>query len=437
MTEIVNKDWRPKIGALLVGLVDDDTDDEGSVIQALGIVRTVSRVASERRRLKIEPLLFVDSLMWSEFLDSLTRGEMSRAPTSMPDELRPLKLAPTVAAALLTYLRQQSEIATWLDELQPQADLSDEERLIFSETRDAVSLAIDIAAVAGVETSPLNNSPRGVDAQDLLASILKTAHLADSEEDLIPLDLTRLDKDTEAVRVSGHVGQLKGIDYNLVVFNVNKKPLEVALGVDLVYWDVENNVFTLVQYKRLDPEIGEAGIKDWLYKGKSEIERQLELMVEPIEDMTKSVNWRIGSPYWFKFVRKDAAIFNEMKLLKGMYVPADYLRLALKDGTFETGPNGGFRIGYQNCRRVTRATFVDLVQRGLIGTRETQSADMRKIIGDLTAGGRSAIVAMKTRWIASADDETLDIDDLFATDPSASENSFVYGVDDLLDGIQD
>ena len=64
--------------------------------------------------------------------------------------------------------------------------------------------------------------------------------------------------------VAGHVARFNGPDYELIVFNVNKKPLEVALGVDLVYFDTIHNVFTLVQYKRLDQESAPLGSRDWI-----------------------------------------------------------------------------------------------------------------------------------------------------------------------------
>ncbi|KQM82405.1 hypothetical protein ASE68_03155 [Agromyces sp. Leaf222] len=238
----------------------------------------------------------------------------------------------------------------------------------------------------------------------MIASVVKNAHLADNEEDLIPEELRRFEKGTITQMVAGHVARFQGRGYELLVFNVNKKPLEVALGVDLVYWDTVNNVFTLVQYKRLEAEESPGRAKEWVYKNEGEIRRQLKLMVTPTGEAVNASDWRMTSPYWFKFVRRDAARFYDARLLKGIYVPADYLRLAIDDDSLRTGPKNGFRITYDNVKRITRATFSELIRRGLIGTREAQSADLARIIDDLGASGRSAIVAVKAKWQES--DET-------------------------------
>jgi hypothetical protein len=237
----------------------------------------------------------------------------------------------------------------------------------------------------------------------LLESVLANAHRADLEEDLLPEELRRFDGFSEPQMYSASTAVFRNRDTQLSVFNVNKKAFEIVLGVDLIYWDIIHDVFTLIQYKRL--ELGPSTSNStnaadvWMYGREGELRGQLDLM--PALDLraTNSSDWRMaGSPFWFKFVRSDAASVQDQRLLGGMYVAAEYLRLALDDGSLRTGPRSGFRVTYDNTRHLDRSSFVHLVKSGLIGTMAAQSADLHRVVADLTAAGRSVVLAVKSRW---------------------------------------
>jgi hypothetical protein len=440
ITEVVNRGWAPALDSLMVGFCDIDEyggagTEPNPLIQAIGVVKSVVRVASGRQRVRLEPLLMFDPVAWVDFVEhARSLGEQNTLPV-LPLELRPSKLTTKQTRSLLEFLSQNPKVLAWLDALDPQSETSAEVLEIFNESRDAVGLALEISSLGGLPPSPFKSKATGTDTTDILASIIKDAHLADSEEDLIPMDLLRFEEDTEIEQIAGHAAVLRGNNYELVVFNVNKKPMEVVLGVDLIYWDTVLNTFTLVQYKRLDPEVVAAGHTEWLYKSESELRKQLALMTTPSEDLSTAANWRMASPYWFKFVRRDAAQGESAKLLRGMYVSADYLRLALDDGFLKSGPRGGFRLGYGNTKYISRASFVELVRVGLIGTRSIMSSDMSAVIGDLTKDGRSAIVAMKRRW-GSPEDDDQDTDSLFERDQNSNATDRVMGFEDLLEELE-
>ena len=252
------------------------------------------------------------------------------------------------------------------------------------EARDAVGLAGIIAGVP-VLGSQLRSVP--TDDETLLQSVLVNAHRSDTEEDLLPDELRRFDGFAKRTMYSASTAVFRSHDTQLTVFNVNKKAFEVVLGVDLVYWDTINDVFTLVQYKRMERGPAVAGNSDvWIYSRENELRDQLTLM--PALDLRpeNSADWRMtGSPFWFKFVRSDAATVQDDRLLGGMYVAAEYLRLALDDGSLKTGPRGGFRVTFQNTRHLDRDSFVHLVKSGLIGTMAAQTADLHRVVADLTA----------------------------------------------------
>lgn len=433
ITEIVNTEYCPPLGAILVGVTSSDAD--GNTVEALGRVKSVTAVSQGRRRIRIEPVLALEAVSVEDLLrkvDPKVVARFERAGTPM--ELRPVRLPPTAADAVIAALSEDQDVSDWLTSLEEEATtLSEDRRQELQESRDAIGLALEIARLPNVDSGVLAGSLGTAVPDDVIAAVVKQSHLADTEEDLLPEDLRRFEEDTDVSMVSGHVARFRGGDYQLLVFNVNKKPFEVALGVDLIYWDILRNIFTLVQYKRLDRESASTGPTDWVYKNESEIRRQLALMVAPVSDVKTSADWRMTAPYWFKFVRRDAARFQDAKLLKGMYVPADYLRLALEDESLRTGPAGGFRVTYDNVKRVTRGTFSELVRRGLIGTAGVQSVDLKQVIGDLSSSGRSAIVAVKSQWHDPTEVQApADLNDLLPRNPFGDPAGTATSFDDLL-----
>lgn len=233
---------------------------------------------------------------------------------------------------------------------------------------------------------------------DPISEIIRNSSQSDSEEDLLPQELQRFSNNSIIKAMNGHVSIIQDGDSELLVFNVNKKPMEVSLGVDLVYWDTENRAFTLIQYKRLEVHNEANSTKEWIYTNRAEIEKQLGLMVYPSLNNENSSDWRMTSPYWFKFVRRDAATRQDRRLLDGIYVPADYLRLAMKDGSLNAGPRGGFRITYDNTKRINKETFIDLVKRGLIGTVSQDYDELAEIMKNSGKDSKSRVIAIKRRW---------------------------------------
>jgi hypothetical protein len=208
----------------------------------------------------------------------------------------------------------------------------------------------------------------------------------DSEDDLIAADLQRFDPAGAVSLERASVARFVDGDIALTILNVNRKPLEHALGVDLVYWDTVGDVFTLLQYKRLvKSEQAGGGEERWRYTRRQELIEQLALMSVGSHEPSASEDWRLGNPFWFKFLRTDAFVPNDPMVLPGMYVPADYLRLALDDGSLRTGPSGGFEVTYRNTRYLNRRTFVDLVRQRMTGTAGSQSQRVIQAIQERSA----------------------------------------------------
>ena len=112
----------------------------------------------------------------------------------------------------------------------------------------------------------------------------------------------------------------------------------------------------------------------------------------------KTIDWRaFDTPFWFKFVRGDAGRKLDGKTLKGMYVSADWMRLAMTDSTFKAGPRSGFRVTYNNTKYLGRGAFTQLISRGFIGTASTVLQAFKKAMAKL-GSDRELIIAIKTEW---------------------------------------
>lgn len=279
---------------------------------------------------------------------------------------------------------REYHVRRYLSSVPPETDPLDLEWL--------VELPADTFIVAHRETSD----------DILLDTVLNRAYERDLEEELLPLDLGRFDgKLTPNPRsASTTVFEDRGGKKRLVVMSVNKKPLEEELGIDLLYWDRVHDSFTFVQYKRLEREESRRAdaLNDWTYRRKGELAKQLNLMPAGIEKATTAEDWRaFGTPFWFKFVRGDAAAKLDEKSLKGMHVPAEWLRLAIAGDDLNSGPRGGFRVTYNNTKYIGRTTFAEIVSRGLTGTGGGRTEAFKKVIADLGVD-RELIVAIREDW---------------------------------------
>ncbi len=182
--------------------------------------------------------------------------------------------------------------------------------------------------------------------------------------------------------------------------SVNKKPLEEELGVDLLYWDELHDAFTFLQYKRLERIESPAsdGGPEWAYRRKAELKKQLALMPKGRGLPKTAADWRaFDTPFWFKFVRGDAARKLDGKVLKGMYVPADWLRLAIDDSALQAGPRGGFRLTFSNTKYLGRSSFIQLLSRAFIGTAGARSKSFQKVMENLGTN-RELIIAIRSEW---------------------------------------
>lgn len=404
ITEAFDKGAAPNPRSIgIIVQVDPEDSDEPQAI-GIGLIGAVVGIASATVRATISPLFELSTPVTLSELSSVTGA------SSAPTRFYALTLsAPQSIQVMNSIFQRDPESKDWLERqlasLRTYSSGIEQARV---EARDAVGLAASIAGVT-LPSDALSPEPIAQTDEDLLDSIINRSYQFDLEEELLPMDLLRFDGKLkhETPAASMAIFRDPSKDIRLAVFCVNKKPLELELGVDLIYWDRTHDTFTFVQYKRLEnvPSSGPYS-EEWVYRRRSEIQDQLKLMPSSRRPTKASADWRMtDTPFWFKFVRGDAGRRPDNKVLKGMYVAADWLRLAMAEPLFNNGPHGGFRVTYDSAKYVGRGTFVQLVSRGLIGTTSTQSASFKPVINGL-GKDRQLIVAVKDRWNQDEDTHT-------------------------------
>lgn len=405
ITEAFDKDAAPTVGAICVAVQSgqdypEDLGDENlandDVIIALAVVSGIAGVASGTVRATLTPICRMISPVPLGPLQNMIAG-LGDAPVSFYSR----ELESGQAEALIEHIISEDPfVGEWLDQVfrEPRSFSLDVEQSR-TEAKDAVQLAAQLAKIE-LPADAFVSPPAESEDETLLQTVLNAGYELDLEEELLPLDLQRFDGklvgDQRAASVTVFTDQWER--QKLIVMSVNKKPIELVLGVDLLYWDHTHDSFTFVQYKRLEKVTSSqlADGSEWAYVRKREIEKQLKLMPSGKDSAATAADWRaFDTPFWFKFVRGDAGSKLDEKTLRGMHIPADWLRLAMHEDVFATGPKGGFRVTYDNAKYLGRTTFTELVSRGFIGTAGGRSEAFKKL---LRSKDRELIVAVRKDW---------------------------------------
>jgi hypothetical protein len=403
ISEAFEKTGAPSVGDIGLALQTDQTEHDEPTIVGAAMVYSISGIASGTVRASFRPIYRLRSPVSLAEIAEATGS--SSVDSFLPDAYFPMSLSPAVSSVVLEHLTTSDPgLGSWLSSLTaPPRSYPPGIEQARLEAKDAVTLAAQIAEIE-LPADALTNDVEGFADEDLLQSVMNSAYEVDLEEELLPLDLQRFNGklQVEQVAASMSVFTDRAKERVLSVVCVNKKALEEEMGVDLFYWDKLNDVFTFVQYKRLEKTNSSVkGGYEWAYKRRGELIKQLALMPQPKKIDRRSRDWRLTeTPFWFKFVRGDAAARSDSRVLKGMYVPADWLRLAIDGNDLSSGPKGGFRLTYDNAKYIGRSAFTHLVSRGLIGTTSSQSVSFKKVFKSL-GKNRQVILAVKSEWVDS------------------------------------
>lgn len=202
-------------------------------------------------------------------------------------------------------------------------------------------------------------------------------------------------------------------DCRVTVINVNRQPIELTLGVDLIVYYARYHSYLLIQYKRLITKkkvirtrVGHLETSQARYYPSRDANFKLDL--QRMSDARKVIgkqtpmapdDYRLNDdPFYFKFCRSDEINPDSRGMVKGLYILASDLELFLSSKASKGG-GGGSSVGFDNLRRrFPNSLFVDLARSGWIGSRTVGSERIQQFLDGSLNSRRSVVMAsVRTR----------------------------------------
>ena len=246
---------------------------------------------------------------------------------------------------------------------------------------DAVKSALQVFGLT-LRDAAINIETVGPTALDRV-HIREDAVIEHDARDIPEFTLTTSD-------LTGRAVFKKGLE-QLEVITANKRPLEEAFGVDLIYLNAIKRNIVMVQYKMLEP-LWEGKDTDWIYRPDAQLETQIARMkrfssTQPPEPHEYRIN---PQAFYLKFVRRDAFLGKS-----SITMPIDHFDVLRNDPAC-AGPRGAFRISFNTLdgRYLRQRTFLDLIRSGYIGTHAETTKSLAKLIEWALKNNRAVIAAL-------------------------------------------
>lgn len=179
----------------------------------------------------------------------------------------------------------------------------------------------------------------------------------------------------------------------LDVYTANKGPLEMMLGVDLIYINGVVGNTVMVQYKMLEPSRAEA-TTDWIFRPDTQLKKEIARMrFPPVPGRIK--DYRLHkNPFFFKFVKRKGDGVSHQSFV----ITLEHLNRLL-GSTRSTGARGGVRVSYQalDGAYLREGDLIGLIRSGYIGTHRVESTALNPIIAAVAKGSRALVLAWQRR----------------------------------------
>lgn len=178
----------------------------------------------------------------------------------------------------------------------------------------------------------------------------------------------------------------------LEVYTANRRKLEEAFGVDLIYLNLFHRNAVLVQYKMLEPQGGKDDSRDWVYREDEHLQKQLGTMRLFSSGCGTADGFRLSrDAFYFKFVRRQ-----EPETSTNVLLPLGHFEEILQDKACRTA-HGKVRVGYKalDGRYMRQTAFIDLLQAGYIGSDASTTEHLRVLIDGVLSGDDSVVVAVQ------------------------------------------
>lgn len=187
----------------------------------------------------------------------------------------------------------------------------------------------------------------------------------------------------------------------LTVINANRKPLERAMGVDIIYYHETYHAFTFVQYKMMDGKRADG--QTYFDPNTGSTQKELASMsalwagFQKTNSASRLADYRMAlCPFFFKLCKRLQLVSVESSISPGAYLSLDHLEILIADKC-TTGRGGGRQIGYFNLdsRYLRTGDFIDLVRRGMVGTKQIDTGFVDQLVERLIRQGHSVLFAIE------------------------------------------
>jgi hypothetical protein len=179
----------------------------------------------------------------------------------------------------------------------------------------------------------------------------------------------------------------------LEVFTANRRPLEHAFGVDLIYLNATMQNLVMLQYKMLEPSRKGATGTDWIYRPDQKLKEEVRRMqMFAAKHSLGPYEYRLNPEmFYLKFVKRDAAIRNG-----GILMPIDHFE-KLRNDPLCRGPKKGLRVSYESLsgRYLRQGPFLDLIRSGYIGGHAETTRHMKVLIDAVLDANRAVVAAIQ------------------------------------------
>lgn len=377
------------------------------------ILKKQRKVATGQILLKATNIIELEGITKDRLIMVLPKNMQRRAENYFGEEYK--KLPPKLGEGIFNAIRRlKPDVKDSLDNL---FEALDSQNMVSPTAReedaaverDALGLSLDIF---GVDRSDVFKRWEKSGRDIGLSFLNGLTEFMVYEDDVINYDLHKFPgfdilKQKVSSIITGVVEFESRDGDKLTVINANRKPMEKAMGVDLIYFHRRFASFVMIQYKMMEQR--SELHKSYYYNPNQkshdeELKRLIKLrgLINKENSPSDLAGYRFSScSLFFKLCKKIELRMDDHSLAPGMYIPLDQWELLLKDET-TLGEKGGRQFGYHTLgkRYMNKETFVGLIQAGFIGTTGNASEKIALFIENSINSGKSVIYAIDERMDA-------------------------------------
>jgi hypothetical protein len=260
------------------------------------------------------------------------------------------------------------------------------------EQLDAIRTAI---AAFGLSKTDFPVSVDVADGSDSTLNFLDTNEAHVLEDNVIATDASVIPGfDLVDRHVTGRAVFMRG-DQRLDVYTANKGPLEIMLGVDLIYINQTAGNTVMIQYKMLEQHVDPVTAKaDWLCRLDQQFRDEMARMkILPIAGTID--DYRLSrNPFFFKFVHRK----GDGESHHSCIISLDHLNQLLLSPKCK-GPKDGVRVSFDSLDGVylRETDLIGLIKSGYIGTHRIETDALKLLIQAVSEGKRALVLAWQKR----------------------------------------